>query len=58
MDKLIYSPKGTDEEEELVRLAGQEINNFICKRWNEKEWETAWFVNPPVSWSWPVSHLL
>lgn len=48
-DKLIRSPKGTEEEEELVRKAGSEIETFIKRRWNEREWETAWFVNPPVS---------
>ena len=49
MDKLVRSPQGSDEEEELVRQAGSEIDAFIRRRWNEKEWETAWFVNPPVS---------
>ena len=49
MDKLITSPKGSDEEEELVRKAGDEIATFVKRRWNEDEWETAWFVNPPVS---------
>ncbi|KAK1226159.1 hypothetical protein PQX77_010870 [Marasmius sp. AFHP31] len=48
-DKMIVSQKGTQEEEELVRKAGVEVNEFIRKRWNEDEWETAWFVNPPVS---------
>ena len=49
MDKLIISSKGTDEEEELVKDAGKEIHTFIKRRWVEREWETAWFVNPPVS---------
>lgn len=48
MDKLVISPKGTDEEEELVKRAGNEIHTFVKRRWNEDEWETAWFVNPPV----------
>ena len=39
----------SDEEEELVRKAGDEIATFVKRRWNEDEWETAWFVNPPVS---------
>ncbi|KAH8085412.1 hypothetical protein BXZ70DRAFT_900205 [Cristinia sonorae] len=47
MDKLVRSEKGTDEEEELVREAGREIDLFIRRRWSEREWETAWFVNPP-----------
>lgn len=49
IDKLVRSPRGTDEEEELVAQAGAEISKFVKNRWVEKEWETAWFVNPPVS---------
>jgi hypothetical protein len=49
---MIISPKGTDEEEGLVKCAGREVQAFVKKRWNETEWETAWFVNPPVSLSW------
>lgn len=49
LDQMICSPRGTDEEEELVRKAGIEIETFVKRRWNEREWETAWFVNPPVS---------
>lgn len=51
MDHLVRSPRGTDEEEELVRKAGEEVSKFIKARWVEQEWETAWFVNPPVSLS-------
>ncbi|THH26822.1 hypothetical protein EUX98_g7362 [Antrodiella citrinella] len=47
MDKLVCSPKGTEEEEELVKQAGSDIAAFVRNRWNEREWETAWFVNPP-----------
>ncbi|KAG7088125.1 hypothetical protein E1B28_012150 [Marasmius oreades] len=46
-DKMIVSPKCSEEEEELVRKAGVEVNEFVRKRWDEDEWETAWFVNPP-----------
>ena len=49
MDKLVRSPRGTDEEEAAVRAFGHEIAEFIRRRWTEREWETAWFVNPPVS---------
>lgn len=49
MDKLIRSSEGSADEEALVDLAGNEIRSFIERRWNEAEWETAWFVNPPVS---------
>lgn len=51
MENMIVSPKGTEEEEELVRRAGAEVDRFVRRRWNEEEWETAWFVNPPVSFS-------
>ncbi|EEB94056.1 hypothetical protein MPER_07200, partial [Moniliophthora perniciosa FA553] len=46
-DKMIISPKGTPEEEALVEKVGVEVNEFVKRRWNEDEWETAWFVNPP-----------
>ena len=49
LDKLIVSPKGTAEEEEAVREAAREIETFVKRKWDEREWETAWFVNPPVS---------
>ncbi|KAF7364893.1 Kinase-like protein [Mycena venus] len=49
LDQMIKSEKGTAEEDELVRLAGLPIHNFVKNRWVEEEWETAWFVNPPVS---------
>jgi hypothetical protein len=48
MDKLVCSPKGTVEEEEMVRMVGSEVDRFVRNRWVEREWETAWFVNPPV----------
>ncbi|KZT28348.1 hypothetical protein NEOLEDRAFT_1176080 [Neolentinus lepideus HHB14362 ss-1] len=47
LDKMVRSPKGTDEEEVLVRKSGAEVNEFVKRRWSEREWETAWFVNPP-----------
>lgn len=49
LDKLVCSPKGTAEEDRLVKEAGREIDTFIRRGWPEREWETAWFVNPPVS---------
>ena len=48
METLIRSEKGTPQEEALVLRAGEEVQNFVRKRWIETEWETAWFVNPPV----------
>jgi len=47
MEKLVRSPRSTAEEEEAVRLAGAEVQTFVMRRWDEKEWETCWFVNPP-----------
>ncbi|KAH9851714.1 hypothetical protein C2E23DRAFT_732402 [Lenzites betulinus] len=47
MEKLVRSPRGTEEEERGVKLYGLEIETFVKRRWNEREWETAWFVNPP-----------
>jgi len=47
LDKLVRSPKGNEEEELMVKEAGAEVDAFVRKRWNEREWETAWFVNPP-----------
>ncbi|KAI0712448.1 hypothetical protein C8Q76DRAFT_621600 [Earliella scabrosa] len=58
MDKLIRSPRGTDEEEQQVKSYGAEIETFIKRRWAEREWETAWFVNPPRLQSVPgLSHI-
>ncbi|KAI0655382.1 hypothetical protein C8Q70DRAFT_923555 [Cubamyces menziesii] len=47
MEKLVRSPRGTDEEEREVRKYGEEIEKFVKRRWDPREWETAWFVNPP-----------
>lgn len=49
LDKLIISPRGSAEEEVAIRMVGNEVAKFIKNRWKEDEWETAWFVNPPVS---------
>ncbi|KAG1799437.1 uncharacterized protein HD556DRAFT_128290 [Suillus plorans] len=47
MEKLVRSPRGNPEIEDMVRNAGREIDGFVKRRWVEREWETAWFVNPP-----------
>ncbi|KAI6139324.1 hypothetical protein BKA82DRAFT_518109 [Pisolithus tinctorius] len=47
MESVIRSPKGSYEEEEMVRQVGQEVDGFVKRRWQESKWETAWFVNPP-----------
>ncbi|KAI0081639.1 hypothetical protein K474DRAFT_1656442 [Panus rudis PR-1116 ss-1] len=47
MEKLVRSPRGTDEEEELVKQAGSQIDTYVRRHWPEDQWETAWFSNPP-----------
>lgn len=49
MGNLVRSSQCSPETEEMVKNAGKEINEFVKRRWVESEWETAWFVNPPVS---------
>lgn len=51
MDKMVKSEPPTEEEKILIQLAGREVHRYVKNRWIEKEWETAWFVNPPVSGS-------
>ena len=46
---LIRSARGTEDEETAVREAGSEVHKFVVATWKEQEWETVWFVNPPVS---------
>lgn len=38
-----------DPHSELLKLASGEIHTFVSKLWDTKDWETAWFLNPPVS---------
>lgn len=49
MDALVISPPPTDAEKKMIDRAGCEVRRFVERRWREDEWETAWFVNPPVS---------
>jgi hypothetical protein len=46
---MVVSPKATEEEAVLVKEAARQIQEYVQNRWSEDEWETAWFVNPPVS---------
>ncbi|PPR03508.1 hypothetical protein CVT24_006996 [Panaeolus cyanescens] len=46
-EKMITSAPPTPEEAKLLHRAGSEVHRYVQKRWNENEWETAWFVNPP-----------
>ena len=50
MDDLVRSPETTQEEQAALKRAGHEIHEFVRNRWVDHEWETAWFVNPPVSY--------
>ena len=49
MDTMIKSEPQTEEEKILIQKAGREVHRYVKNKWPEKEWETAWFVNPPVS---------
>lgn len=49
MDKLVRSPEPTPEECVLLEGLAREVDTFVRRLWREDEWETAWFVNPPVS---------
>lgn len=48
-DNMITSAPPSPEEAELLRCAASEVHRYVQNRWKEDEWETAWFVNPPVS---------
>ena len=48
MDKMIKSELPTEEENVLIQMAGREVHRYVKNRWVEEDWETAWFVNPPV----------
>jgi hypothetical protein len=48
LDFHVRYVKGSDDEEEMVRRAGEGVNEFVKIKWPEHLFETAWFVNPPV----------
>ena len=48
LDKLKIPPKCNSEDEALLQDVGRELVILIVGSWPEDEWETAWFVNPPV----------
>ena len=48
-EKMIVSASPTKEEAVLIERAGKEVHRYVKNRWPESDWETAWFVNPPVS---------
>lgn len=47
-DFTVTHEKGTAEEDEMVRRACEGVHEFVKLKWQERLWETAWFVNPPV----------
>lgn len=49
MGSLVRSPPPSAAEQTLLQRAGAEVDGYVRRRWREDEWETAWFVNPPVS---------
>ncbi|KAG8904455.1 hypothetical protein FRB99_001715 [Tulasnella sp. 403] len=46
--KVIPGEESGDDVLELVRRAHVEMHKYVLANWPEEEWETAWFVNPPV----------
>ncbi len=48
LDRMVKSKPPTIEEAALIERAGNEVHRYVKTRWSESEWETAWFVNPPV----------
>lgn len=48
MDSLVTSPDPTEDEARMMERAAEEVRFFVMRRWREEEWETTWFVNPPV----------
>lgn len=48
-ETLIRSSPPTAEEVALLQKAATPVHEYVKTVWVEDEWETAWFVNPPVS---------
>ena len=48
-EKMVVSTSPTKKEAVLIERAGKEVHRYVKNRWPESDWETAWFVNPPVS---------
>ena len=42
-------PPPTQEEADVIGGACQQIEKCVRSRWPEAQWESAWFMNPPVS---------
>jgi hypothetical protein len=48
LESLIRSAPPSATEAVHIATAGREVHEFVRARWSEREWETAWFVNPQV----------
>ena len=48
LDKLKIPPICNSEEEALLKQMGSEVEIFVIGKWPDNEWETTWFINPPV----------
>lgn len=42
------TPKYDGPDAPLLKVAGQEMDAFVRNFWPESDWESAWFMNPPV----------
>ena len=49
IEGLVRSAEPTAEERALLEGLAREVDAFVRGLWAEDGWETAWFVNPPVS---------
>jgi hypothetical protein len=47
-ETILRSPPPTEAEAALLAAAGAEVDRFMRNNWDERVWETAWIVNPPV----------
>lgn len=47
-ETMIKSAPPTEDELELLKKAAAPTQEFVMSLWVEREWEAAWFVNPPV----------
>jgi len=48
-----YKPKATGINADLTRTATRDIQAFVLNNWEEQNWETIWFMNPPRTQSVP-----
>lgn len=57
-DKVNRSDVSLAGQKKIIPRAAKEVQGFVKRRWNEQQWETAWFVNPLRLQSVPgISHI-